>query len=106
MNISKILYDLRTDNDISIKELAEKFNIDRKTIWRIETKRFEPKIDTLIMYAKFFNVSLDYICGLTETRRTLDGRPYTIKNMTQINGNNNKVTNIKGNNNKINIKNT
>lgn len=94
MDISKILYNLRNDNDISIKELANIFNIDRKTIWRIETERYMPKIEVLIMYAKFFNVSLDYICGLTNNPKTIDGKPYNVKNMTQINGNNNKI-NIK-----------
>ena len=47
-----------------------------------------------ITLARYYNISLDYLAGLTDKPRTLDGKPYNVKNMTQINGNNNKI-NIK-----------
>lgn len=91
MSIPKKLKDLREDKDLTQDELAKEFKIDRKTISRMEREKYQPKTETLIMYAKFFNVSLDYICELTNTPRTIDGKPYSIKNMTQINGNNNNI---------------
>lgn len=35
--------------------------------------------------AKFYNISVDYLCGLTNAPRTLDGKPYAVttnKNIT------------------------
>lgn len=102
MSISKILRDLREDNDITKDELAERFGIDRKTIWRIETEQYEPKVQVLIMYAKFFNVSLDYICGLTNQPKTLDGSIYNAQNIN--NGAKQNITTINGDHHNITIK--
>lgn len=66
MLISNRLIELREGKDISITRLAEILKIDRKTIWRAETEQYIPKTEVLIEYAKFFDVSLDYICGLID----------------------------------------
>ena len=93
---AKILRDLRIDNDLSQKQLADLFHVDKQTILRVENSRFSPKVDLLKMYALHFNVSLDYLAGLTNTPRTLDGTPYRIsKNIT--------VGNISGGQNNIEI---
>lgn len=96
MITAKILRDLRIDNDLSQKQLADLFHVDKQTILRVENSHFSPKVDLLKMYALHFNVSLDYLAGLTNTPRTLDGTPYRIsKNIT--------VGNISGGQNNIEI---
>ncbi len=100
------LKDLREDADLTIEQCAKKANVSKNTYIRYENGEREPKFNFIIKLARYYNVSIDYIAEIIKVPRTLDGKPYSIKNMTQINGNNNKVTNIKGNNNKINIKNT
>lgn len=96
MNIAKTLRDLRIDHDLTQQQLADLFHVERKTILRIENELFMPKVEVLITYSRFFNISLDYICGLIDTPRTLDGSPYQIKNHINIG-------NISGGNNKFDI---
>lgn len=100
------LKDLREDANLTLEQCAKKANVSKNTYIRYENGEREPKFDFIIKLALYYNVSIDYLAGIIKVPKTIDGRPYTIKNMTQINGNNNKVTNIKGNNNNINIKNS
>ena len=74
MLISNRLIGLRDKENISITDLAKKFGIDRKTIWRAETEQYIPKTEVLIMYAKYFDVSLDYICGLIDNPEPISTR--------------------------------
>ncbi len=67
MVISNRLIGLRESRDLSITDLADILQVDRKTIWRAETERFIPKTELLMLYAKYFDLSLDYITGLIDT---------------------------------------
>ena len=86
---------------MSQQELANYFRVDRKTILRIENSKYMPKVDVLKMYAKYFNISLDYLCGLINVPRSLDGSPYSAKKTNQIN--NIHISDISGGNNKFEI---
>ena len=59
------LKDLREDNDITQKELAEYLHIKQNTYSQYENGQRQLPIDTLIALAKFYNTSTDYILGLT-----------------------------------------
>ena len=61
------LRDLREDKDLSIRELAEKLHIQRPTYHNYETGKRELPFDLAIKIAEFYNVSLDYIAGFTDT---------------------------------------
>lgn len=61
----KIKY-LRTSKGITQKQLAEALGV-----WSVSVQRFEygdarPSLDTLIIIADYFEVSLDFIVGRTE----------------------------------------
>lgn len=60
-------FDLREDKDLSIRELAEKLHIQRTTYHNYETGKRELPFDLAIKIAEFYNVSLDYIAGFTDT---------------------------------------
>lgn len=106
MNYYQRLRDIRNDKELNQTEIAVILETTQEQVSKWERGEQMMGIDKYIKLSRFYNISLDYICGIIDTPRTIDGKPYNIKNMTQINGSNNKVTNIKGNNNKINIKNT
>ena len=56
--------ELREDHDLTQLELAEVLGITQRTISYYENNQREIPVNVLVKYAKYFNVSLDYICGL------------------------------------------
>lgn len=94
MNYYKRLKDIREDRDIKQETVAKYLGIQQTQYSRYERGIQIMGIDKYIALAKFYNLSLDYLCGLTDKPRTLDGSTYNAKNITNINGNNNKI-NIK-----------
>lgn len=90
------LRDLREDKSKSQSQIAELLGMKQQQYARYEIGDQEIPLHHLITLARYYNASLDYLAGLTDTIRTLDGSPYRIsKNIN--------ITN-KGGNNKINIK--
>ncbi len=66
MKYNEILKALREDKDLSQAELGKQFNVNQITISQYERATRQPPLEILIKYAKYFNVSLDYIAGLTD----------------------------------------
>ena len=64
--IGERLNDLRKDMGLSQSELGEKLNINKHSISSYERNKSEPPDDLKILMAKFFNVSLDYLLGITD----------------------------------------
>lgn len=52
---------LRTEQNLSQKELAEKLEVSRQAIAKWETNRGIPDIENLKRIAQLFNVSIDYL---------------------------------------------
>ena len=77
--------ELREDNDMSQEKLSKLLNIGQQTLSQYESNKRKLPIDLLERYAQIFNVSIDYIMGLTN-----DPRPnWNIKNQVSINGSQN-----------------
>ena len=62
---------LREDLDLTQEEIAEMLNVSRATVNRYENDRYDMKLTYAIELAKVYNVSLDYIAGLTDEPRPL-----------------------------------
>ncbi len=60
------LKDLREDRDITQKEIADFLHIKQNTYSQYENRQRQIPIDFLIMLARYYNVSTDYILGLTD----------------------------------------
>ncbi len=92
------LKDLRTDYDLKQSEISLILGITQQQYQLYESGKREMPMHLFIILSKYYNVSLDYLAGITIVPRTLDGRPYQItKKIT--------VGNISATNSKINIKN-
>ena len=100
MNYYQRIKDLREDNDLTQKEVAEILKIRQPDYSQYELGKHMMGIDKYIILAKHYDVSLDYLCGLTDTPKTISGAPYKIVN----NAKNNTTINVSGNGTKINIK--
>ena len=60
---------LREDADLNQTQLGNALNMTQRKISYIECGKYEPSIDDIITFCKFFNVSSDYLLGLTERKR-------------------------------------
>ena len=66
--IAQRLKQLREEKRLTQKELAFELSIGSKTISDYERESSSPDNDTLMIIAKFFNVSADYLLGLSDER--------------------------------------
>lgn len=66
MTIGNIIVELRTEQNISQKKLADSIGIGQSTIAQIELGRNEATAATIRKLAAFFDVSADYLLGLED----------------------------------------
>ncbi len=66
--LPKRLKELRKEHNMTQEQLAKKINKTRSTIAGYETERKEPDFDTLVTLASIFNISTDYLLGLTDSK--------------------------------------
>ena len=59
---------LREDNDYTQSEIANILNIGQRTYADYELGKTRIPIDSLITLAKLYNVSLDYISGISNIK--------------------------------------
>lgn len=64
---------LRKETGLSQKEFAEKFNMTQQRISAYEKEKREPDIETLKQFAVFFNCSIDYLLGISDTFNSSNG---------------------------------
>lgn len=61
--------DLRVDNDLTQKQVAEKLKMHLTTYREYEQQVRRVPVTFIIELAKLWDVSLDYLCGLTDEKR-------------------------------------
>lgn len=64
---------LREEKGLKQDELARQLSISPSAIGMYETNKREPNNDLTIRIANFFNVSVDYLLGLTNIREPIEG---------------------------------
>lgn len=65
----KRLKDLREDNDLSQEEIANVLKITRPQYSLYESGKRDIPVDLLSVLAEFYNTSIDYIVGLTDSTK-------------------------------------
>ncbi|MBQ8892586.1 MAG: helix-turn-helix transcriptional regulator [Bacilli bacterium] len=68
----KRLKDLREDNDLRQDEVAKLLNITRQLYGLYESGKSTIPIYLLIELAKFYNVSIDYIVGISNQKKSFN----------------------------------
>ncbi len=63
--------DIREDSDKSQTEIAEILNMKQQQYARYESGVKEIPLHHIIALAKYYNISLDYLTGLTDTPEKL-----------------------------------
>ena len=64
------LRNIREDRDLTQAELGKLLNKSQQGYSHIESGRAELKIDDLIKLCKFYNLSADYITGLSNKKQS------------------------------------
>lgn len=66
MNFQMRLKELRLEKGVSQVEIAKLLNMSKMAISHWEKGNSEPSIEQLIMLARYFNVSVDYLVGFSD----------------------------------------
>ena len=69
MNYTERIRALREDSDKTQSEIAQMLKVGQKTYSDYELGKTRIPVDSLIILAKFYNVSMDFICGVSDTRK-------------------------------------
>ncbi|NRT90902.1 helix-turn-helix domain-containing protein [Clostridium beijerinckii] len=78
MNLGERLKLLRLQKEISQTELAKRFNIARSTLSQYESNTRTPSDEMKLKFAEYYNVSLDYLLGKSDS-----SEPNTAINLTE-----------------------
>lgn len=65
----KRIKDLRVDNDYLQKDIAKILDISQQYYSQYELGKYTMPIELLIKLAKLYNVSIDYIVGLSNDKK-------------------------------------
>lgn len=68
----KRIAELRKEKGLNQVGLGLKLNVSQKMISAYESGTHQPGIDTLIQMARLFNVSVDYIIGISDIKMPAD----------------------------------
>lgn len=69
MNYRDRIKNVREDRDYTQAEIGKLLHKSQQGYNHIETGRAELKIDDLILLCKFYNLSADYLIGLTDEEK-------------------------------------
>ena len=64
----KRIYELRTDNDLKQREIAEVLNCSQRVYSNYERGDLDIPTEILIKLSKYYNVSVDYILEITNNK--------------------------------------
>ena len=81
--INEMIRKLRKEFNISQVELASKLGVTKQCVSNWENDNILPSIEMLIKIAKYFNVSTDYLLGISSDK-TLDVSGLTDTEITHI----------------------
>lgn len=68
MEYQKRLHDLRVDHDLRQEDIAQILKTTSQAYGMYENGRRSLPIEYLILLAKYYNVTSDYILGLSDTK--------------------------------------
>lgn len=73
MHYAERIRALREDKDKIQSEIANLLNVGQRTYCDYELGKTRIPVDSLIALARFYNVSMDYICGVSDKRYPFPG---------------------------------
>ena len=65
---------LREDNDRNQSDIAKIVNVGQKTYSDYETRKIRIPLDSVIILAKYYNVDMNYISGISDIKKPLPSK--------------------------------
>ena len=65
------LWSLRTAACMTQQELADTINTSLRAVAYWESGKVQPTSESIVLLAMYFNVSADYLLGLTDQKKTI-----------------------------------
>ena len=69
MNYTERVRALREDSDMTQTQVAKLLKVGQKTYSDYELGKTRIPVDSMIVLAKLYDVSMDYICGVSDVRK-------------------------------------
>ena len=69
MNYTERIRFLRESENRTQSEIADLLKVGQRTYCDYEKGKTRIPVDSLILLAKYYNVCMDYICGISDIRR-------------------------------------
>lgn len=64
LSFGEKIRNLREDKDMNQTQLGEAVNMTQRKISYIECGKYEPSMEDIIAFCRFFKVSADYLLGI------------------------------------------
>lgn len=74
MHYTERIRALREDRDLTQEKIARIFHVGQEAYSHYETGKNRIPLDSLIVLAKYYNVNLDYLCGVSNVMRAFPQR--------------------------------
>lgn len=68
-DFSRIIREEREDRDLNQTQIAIALETNQEKISRLELGKFEPNLQDIEKYCRFFDLSADYILGFTKHKK-------------------------------------
>ena len=68
LTFGKRIRNLREDKDLNQTQLGKAVNMTQRKISYIENGTYEPSIDDIVYFCRFFNVSSDYLLVIKDEK--------------------------------------
>ena len=65
---------LREDADKTQTDMAQLLKVGQRTYCDYELGKTRVPVDSLIILANFYNVNMDYICGVSDEKKTFPAK--------------------------------
>ena len=69
MDVAERIRALREDSDKTQSQIAEILNVGQKTYSDYEMRKIRIPLESVLILAKYYNVDMNYICGLTNIKK-------------------------------------
>jgi len=71
---ARAIRELREDHDLSQQAIADYLKVGQKTYGDYELSKTRIPVDRLIELARFYDVDMNYICGVTKKKAPFPGK--------------------------------